>query len=142
MQRLTTLLERYAQQSEARWWSGPRAGQTASDVAARVGYPTATHDLFAADGLLRLDRARAAHVLAVAGTTSLAHSDCTPDPGEVAACAEALRDLAEDAIFLSNGTWHPGAPIEWTSLTSATFDCGLIGYDRDKAFIFWIEEED
>ncbi len=28
------------------------------------------------------------------------------------------------------------------TLTSATFDCGLIGFDRDRAFIFWVEEED
>jgi hypothetical protein len=26
--------------------------------------------------------------------------------------------------------------------TSATFDCGVIGFDRENAFIFWVEEED
>ncbi len=54
----------------------------------------------------------------------------------------ALNDLHEDATFLSNGHWQEGGSRSWNPLTTATFDCGLIGFDGEHAFIFWIEEED
>ncbi len=89
-----------------------------------------------------LDRTAAAHVLAVAGTTSLAYGKPSPSAGHVRDAKEALADLADDATFLSNGHWKEGDSIGWNPLTSATFDCGLIGFDCDNAFIFWVEEED
>jgi hypothetical protein len=50
--------------------------------------------------------------------------------------------LADDAAFFGNGLWDRTALSSWTPLTAATFDCGLIGYDAEQAFIFWVEEED
>ena len=47
-----------------------------------------------------------------------------------------------DAAFYSNGMWDPELPMSWSPMTSATFDCGLIGHDSENAFIFWVEEED
>lgn len=99
-------------------------------------------DPFAADGMVALDRAGAAHVLGVAGTTSLAYGRATPSVGFVRDAQAALAELAGDATFLSNGHWAEGDSIGWTPLTSATFDCGVIGFDHDNAFIFWVEEED
>ena len=92
--------------------------------------------------MVRLSRSDAAHVLAVAGTTSLAYGEPSPAKHAVDSAALALDDLAIDAVFLSNGRWRSNAPIEWSPATSATFDCGLIGYDRENAFIFWVAEED
>lgn len=50
--------------------------------------------------------------------------------------------MKEGAIFLSNGLWGLESQCSWHPLTSATFDCGVIGYDANNAFIFWVEEED
>ncbi|WP_197041914.1 hypothetical protein [Sandarakinorhabdus oryzae] len=89
-----------------------------------------------------LDSENAARVLAVAGTTSLAYGKLSPTAGSVKDAREALKDLAADATFLSNGHWSASAPVSWNRITSATFDCGVIGFDRENAFIFWVEEED
>lgn len=56
--------------------------------------------------------------------------------------ANALNDIDGDATFLSNGMWEKGGSQSWNPLTTATFDCGLIGFDGERAFIFWAEEED
>ncbi|MDH6269107.1 hypothetical protein M2360_004533 [Rhizobium sp. SG_E_25_P2] len=111
-------------------------------IAAKVGYPTSLDDPFATGGMVRLNRRQAAHVLAVAASTSLAYDRPCPARSEVDAAAEAIGELADDAAFFGNGLWDPAALSSWTPLTAATFDCGLIGYDAEQAFIFWVEEED
>jgi hypothetical protein len=111
-------------------------------IAGEVGLPTSSEDPFEVGRLVVLDRAGAAHVLAVAGTTSLAYGKPSPPAGFVREAKAALSDLADDATFLSNGLWKDGDAIGWNPLTSATFDCGVIGFDRTNAFIFWVEEED
>lgn len=111
-------------------------------ITKRIDYPTSTTDPFENDGLARLDREQAAYVLAVAGTTSLAHGNQSPSKGRLEEVREALQDMKEGAIFLSNGLWGLESQCSWHPLTSATFDCGVIGYDANNAFIFWVEEED
>lgn len=113
-------------------------------IAKRVDYPTSVADPFENDGLVRLDRHQAAHVLAVAGTTSLAYGRHSPSKGRFEEARKALLDMKDDATFLSNGLWDPDprGSLSWHPLTNATFDCGVIGYDADGAFIFWVEEED
>lgn len=146
MQTLRALLTAFGRRSGARWWLGERpdvrAGQVAGAIAGMLGYPTVGTDTVAAGNLTRLDRPQAAHVLALAGTRSLAHGSPTPSRGRVKDAALALGDLGADAVFLSNGLWQPGALHGWSPLTEATFDCGVIGYDAATAFIFWVEEED
>ena len=146
MDTLETLLARLARKAGARWWAGARpdvpGDQVARVVAGRLSYPTPPSDPFAHNGMVRLTWAQAAHVLAVAATTSLAYGEPRPHPRDTAQAAEALRALAGDATFFSNGWWDPGTSWSWTPLTGATFDCGLIGYDSSHAFIFWVEEED
>lgn len=88
-----------------------------------------------------LERMGAAHVLAKAGATSLAYGESSPRKEQVQEAVKALKDLAADAIFLSNG-WECDDSPSWTPFTPATFDCGVIGFDRENAFIFWVEEED
>jgi hypothetical protein len=145
MQTLESLFRRFARRSNARWWAGKRPdvreGQLAKAVARQVDLPTSSEDPFVGERLVRLDRNAAAHVLAVAGTTSLAHGRLSPSAGFVRETKEALTDLSDDATFLSNGYWI-GNAFSWNSMTSATFDCGVIGFDRENAFIFWVEEED
>ena len=146
MQKLELLLKRYAQHPHrvARWWIGERPTATEDvvwrEIAGRVGYPTSSPDYFAG-GLKPLSSRQAAHVLAVAGTTSLPYENRAPSAAEVDHAAQALNELGARFMFLSNGSWEPEQAM-WTPLTTATFDCGLIGYDDEKAFIFWVEEED
>ncbi len=111
-------------------------------IAKLIDYPTSATDPFEKNGLVRLDLDQAAHVLALAGTTSLAYGSYSPSKGRFEEAKEALKVLKDDAIFLSNGLWEPGGSTAWNSLSSATFDCGVIGYDAATAFIFWVEEED
>jgi hypothetical protein len=84
----------------------------------------------------------AAHVLAVAATTRLAYGISSPRPSAVRDASEALQDLGNEAVFMSNGKWSMSESPSWTPLTSAIIDCGVIGYDAESAFIFWVEEED
>lgn len=146
MQTLGIHLRRLARRSHASWWVGKRPdvreGQVAKVIAEQVGLPTTLDDPFKGDRMVVLDRAAAAHVLAVAGTTSLAYGKPSPSLGSVRDAKAALADLVDGATFLSNGHWNEGGPIGWNPLTSATFDCGLIGFDRNNAFIFWVKEED
>lgn len=81
-------------------------------------------------------------MLAVAGTTSLAYGRASPRLAALKDVTEALADLAEDTTFLGHGRWEDAPSLSWTSLTTATFECGLIGFDDERAFIFWVEEED
>jgi hypothetical protein len=146
MQTLEQLLRTFAKRTNARWWVGKRPevreGQLAKAIAGLVGLPTSADDPFASGGMVRLNKADAAHVLAVAGATSLAHEACSPRKGQVEEAKRALDDFAPDAAFFSNGEWKEGPSRSWYPLTRATFDCGVIGFDRDHAFIFWVEEED
>jgi len=145
MQTLESLLSRYAKATDARWWVGKRPdareGQLPKAIAKQVGLPTSTDDPFSENGMTRLNRADAARVLAVAGTTSLAYGKPCPRSGALAEAKSALADLAEDASFFSNGQWEESIQ-SWYPLTPATFDCGVIGFDAEYAFIFWVEEED
>jgi len=146
MQTLEALLRRFARRSHARWWVGKRPevrdGRLAKAIAGQVGLPTSADDPFAPGRMVFLSRADAAHVLAVAGTTSLAYGEPSPSTGPVRDAKAALNDLTSDATFLSNGHWKADAPSGWNRATSATFDCGVIGFDHENALIFWVEEED
>lgn len=146
MQTLEKLLSRFAKETDSRWWIGKRPdvreGQLAKTIAKNVGLPTSTDDPFARQGMIRLDKANAARVLAVAGSTSLAYEQPSPPSGVLSDAKSALNDLDEDATYFSNGRWEEGGSQSWNPLTTATFDCGLIGFDSKNAFIFWIEEED
>ena len=116
--------------------------QTAYVIAQRVGLPQPESYPFTSDMLQRLDRAQAVHFLAVAGTTSLAYGQNRPSDASLRRVANALAELSEDAVFFSNGNWEPGSHISWNPLTTATFDCGVIGFDEKHAFIYWAEDED
>lgn len=142
---LESLFRTFARRSHACWWVGARPGvregQLVKTIAEQVGLPTSVDDPIAKGQMVTIDRSAAAHVLAVAGTTSLAYGSYSPSAGFVREAKAALTDIADDAVFLSNGLWA-GDAFSWVSMTSATFDCGVIGFDSENAFIFWAEEED
>lgn len=146
MQILESLLIKFAKRKNARWWTGKRPdvreGQLAKAIARQVGLPTSAEDPFVHGSMVHLNRSEAAHVLAVAGTTSLAYGRDWPSKEQTKEARKALNDLAEDANFLTNGRWEIFASYSWSPFTCATFDCGIIGFDRENAFIFWVEEED
>lgn len=145
MRKLEALCRRFGSQSDARWWVGERPPGDPSHIppaiARKVGLPTSALD-DVAGALTPLSRRDAGRIFAVAGTTSLAYDQPTPGANALDAARDALDDLGDDAAFLSNGPWRPDAPTGWNPLTLATFDCGLIGFDRRSAFIFWVEDED
>jgi hypothetical protein len=107
MQALESLLQAFAKRTHARWWIGKRPdvreGQLAKAVAGKVGYPTSRIDPFANRGMVPLNWQQAAHVLAVAGATSLVYGKCSPPEGRAKDAAMALKDFMGNAIFLSNG---------------------------------------
>jgi hypothetical protein len=146
MSDLKKLLARFARRKNARWWIGERPegrhGQMGRLIAKCIDYPTFSSDPFDHNGLVHLDRDQAAHVLAVAGTTSLAYGNYSPSRGRFEDARDALKELGDDAVFFSNGLWRPATSNTWHRFTTATFDCGVIGYDASSAFIFWVEEED
>ena len=147
MQTLRSVLASFALRTQARMWVGKTptasdANRTAWAIAQQVGLPATASNPFADDGMAGLSRAQAAHVLAVAGTTSLAYDRPDPSDDAIHLAGQALADLSAGAVFLSNGLWVPGASASWTPLTAATFDCGIIGFDATHGFIFWVEEED
>ena len=146
MRTLEKLFERYYEEVDARWWIGKRPngdeGQIRKAIFAEISYPTSSFNTYAGRGLDQLDWLKAAQVLALAGTKSLAYSDCIPSKDEVALALEGLKFLSGDAKLFSNGRWNKSKGFSWVSLTTATIDCGLFGYDNENAFIFWIEEED
>jgi hypothetical protein len=145
---LASLFATYARRTGARWWIGERPavreGRMGRAIAEQLGYPSASNDPFATGGMVLLDRRQAAHVLAVAGTTSLAYRDGAPKPQRVGEATAALDEIGDGAMFLSNGRWiaDGGGWLGGSALTSATFDCGVIGWDAERAFILWREDED
>lgn len=146
VQSLENLFTSFDRQADGRWWIGARPDGPSADlpkiIAGKLGYPTARDDPFVHDRLLTLSWTQAVRVLAVAGTVSLAYGPWRPRNEELDQAKAALKDMSYDAAFLSNGLWDGGEFMGWTPLTSATFDCGLIGFDAENAFIFWVEEED
>ncbi|HSJ77979.1 MAG TPA: hypothetical protein VK913_04510, partial [Erythrobacter sp.] len=62
--------------------------------------------------------------------------------GVVRQAKQAFDVLSDEAVFFSNGHWGHDKDNSWSPLSSATFDCGVIGYDGEIGFIFWVEEED
>jgi hypothetical protein len=146
MQTLNATLNKFARRTNARLWVGNRPdvrdGQLPKAIAQQVGLPTSKEDPFAGEGLVRLNREEAAHVLAVAGTTSLAYGRAAPRQSSLEDSKCALGDLADSATFIGNGRWEDAPCVSWTPLTNATFECGVMGFDSAHAFIFWVEEED
>lgn len=146
MQTLESALRSFDKKANAHWWTGERPnvrdGQIAKAIAGQIGLPTAATDPFDNGGMVRLDRPQAAHVLAVAGATSLAYGQPVPPSGALKEAKKALDDLNDNAVFYSNGHWDEGSPLGWSPGTAATFDCGVIGFDDKHAFIFWVEEAD
>lgn len=160
MQRLTALLQRFAKPRRgptARYWIGatPQVHRKLIPyvIAAELGYETpetsrrAQDELMKPRGALKLiDRKAAALTLAFAAADPIAYSGRTPPRAGIAELAsEAFQDLQPDAEFYSNGDW----PNYWRSsafgfsgISDATFDAGVIGFDNETAFIFWMEDED
>ena len=139
-------LMKLAELSGALSWIGPRPDtdetELARAIANQIGYPTARVDPFREGELVRLDFSQAVHVLAVASTLSLAYDAPHPSSNAIGQAACALDQFRTNAVFLSNGFWKQDKPLEWSPMTDATFDCGVLGYDARQAFIFWVEEED
>ncbi len=145
---LAAFFKSYGRRSSVQSWMGsrPPVRKTAllPEIAAQIGYPSAAINPFEGEGLPKITRDRAATLIAFTATRSLAYQGFTPPKqGVVKEARAALADLGQDAVFYTNGDWllH-SSHASFTSLSSATFDCGVIGYDSEMAFIFWAEDED
>lgn len=59
--------------------------------------------------------------------------------------ARGIERLGPEARYFSNGRWHEytrSNTFGWHGISDATFDAGVIGLNREVAFIVWVEEED
>ena len=112
-------------------------------IAAQVGYPTAPDDPIALGHLRTVSWQDAATIMAKCAT-GLAYS--SHQRQSVAQdMTLALKDLAGNAQFFTNvhfGSEGFDTGYSWTSMSSATMDAGVIGFDDHIAFIFWAEDED
>lgn len=146
MEELARLFADLSRERVARWWIGDRPsgpeGEIVDAIAMQAGLPTAKEDPKVLKRLCPLEFDDAAFVLARAGTTSLAYDRNAPSVDAVRRCKAALASLSQRPTFLTNGSWSDETDLSWNSLTAATFDCGVIGWDEKNAFVFWVEEED
>ena len=147
MDQLEAFLKRYGRHPNARHWLGPRpkCGMKALPraIASMVGYPT-SHDGWTEKWDLQpIERSRAAQVLALVTTESLAYGRRVLRESYEKLAEAALVEFGNDAVFLTNLLKSdPGSQGFSAKLTNATFDAGLIAYDANNALIFWIEGED
>ena len=135
-----------SQEKIARWWVGDRPScrdeELIQAILTQVGLPLSDHDSDVTDSLRPLSFSDAAYVLALAGTTSLVWDRRGPTAESVRKCKHVLAPFNQSPKFLTNGNWAEGSNRSWNPLTKATFDCGVIGWDRKSAFVFCVEEED
>ena len=146
MKELERLFADFSRERVTRWWIGDKPScpdeKIVNAIAMQVGLPAAK-DPQVLQGLCRLEFHDAAFVLARAGTTSLAYDQNPPSTSTVRRCEVAIAPLDQTPTFLTNGSWAADkADLWWDPLTTATFDCGVIAWDRQRAFVFWAEEED
>ena len=147
MDALTPLLTRFGKRHGSRHWMGPRPSgefaEVAMKVAAQVGYPTHKKYPFCQSSLVKIDRAKAAELLAFFSRSSLAYDQpYKVREGLRELAAEALADLKKGSLFYTNGGWLSEGGQGWVPMSKATFDGGVIGFDYENAFIYWVEEED
>lgn len=112
-------------------------------IAAEVGYPSSERQPPGIERLIEVDRRRAAELMAFFSSVSLAYGSYKVKEGPRRQAVQGLKDLTDAARFFTNGTWLAEANGgSWAPLSDATFDGGVIGFDDDCAFIYWVEEED
>jgi hypothetical protein len=108
------------------------------EIVVKAGYPYPRSRDGSDSEFVDLTATSAAQLLAQAATQSLAYEFPQPAPSELAAeILDAFKVLGEDARFVTN---RDGA--FWFPLSTATFDLGVIGFNRTHGFIFWVEDED
>lgn len=81
--------------------------------------------------------------------TDLAYGASMMSEGEAVALAERYFSLFRPEVrcFTNGNLGLPeasrrGQPRSWTGITSATFDTGVICFDRDRVGILWVQDED
>ena len=146
MEELERLFRNFARDHRFRWWIGDRPpcgdAEVVAAIAIQIGLPESRCDPEVLSRLRPLSFADAAWVLARAGTTSLAYDQDGPAAWIVRQCEKGLAALDRNETFLTNGSWADQKDLQWNPLTDATFDCGVIGWNKQNAFVFWVEEED
>lgn len=144
MNALSTWIKRFGKRP-GRYWIGQtpegRESKLPLLIAAQVGYPEKDPHHDHEPRLSEIDREKAAQLLAFFAAESLAYGrGGFFREGLRRDARDALTSLAPGARFFTNGDWPQISG--WDSLSAATFDGGVIGFDRELAFIFWVEEED
>lgn len=94
-------------------------------------------------GLVQLDRRLACDVLADVLGKHLAYgTECMPR-AQAVAWAQAFIDSGSDADSRCFANTDGGVPRQWTPLTNATFDAGLLIRLRPGRWsCLWVEDED
>lgn len=146
MENLRRYFELHAKNRYAKFWLGPkpdvRDGQMVSAILSKIGYPTTQYS-FDVDLLTKTSWSDAARALGFAATRSLVWDlRLTLADNSIQEALAALKSLDGTAQFFRNGNWGAVGMCWSYPVSSATFDAGLLGYDKQNAFIFWVEEED
>ena len=143
-------LKRRHRWGDVRCWNGPtpegRQAALPRLIAAKVGYPTSSFHIFEKKLLRKIVRAEATMLLAFLALNSLAYPKRGYSSGLQETAEEALNMMSASAEFYTNTdrlapTRSPGS-YSGVPLSAATFDEGVIGFDQQRAFIFWVEDED
>ena len=54
-----------------------------------------------------------------------------------------MSDLGEGALFVTNGSLaQVSSGGQWSSLTDATFDTGVLAVSSRRVSLLWVEDED
>lgn len=167
LSRLTSMLERLAAKSggPGRSWVGPKPSgdSVIAMIAAKVGLDAHGRE---AD-FHQLSVNDAPIWLTLFATQSLLHGEQPIPEGIQEEISERLRTFGSGARFFSKGVWQQtrrlnhyelvGSESDWDrrrhrllfqrnsdplAPIEVLADGGLIGFDDDTAFVFWIEEDD
>jgi hypothetical protein len=157
---LAALLARFSKLREGaprtRYWIGPTPKVERElvpyVVALELGYETPETSARSQDELRKprsaltpIERSVAAETLAFAAAEGIAYGRQPPQAELTVEALNALHDLGSDACFFSNGDWPNvfwKSSFGFSGISDATFDAGVVGFDRRIAFIFWMEDED
>lgn len=99
------------------------------------------------DNLTEINKAQAEVSVAVLMWRDLAYNDESMHLDEANKIAREFVEFyaTKDSKFYSNGDWHlyhQEESSQWSPMTDATFDGGVVIVSPSTAICFWVEDED
>lgn len=150
MERLAAFVRKWSSKGPVSCWLGdisaePQSRRPAA-IARKAGYePHSDEDFF------QIAEITAARVLAYIQKESLAYGQRRYREGLSRDMRAMLKELGPEAQFWSNSRHsdfepdalpNPSSFWMWNGLSDSTFDTGVIAFNQQTGFIFWVEEDD